>query len=65
MSLLEQVANGGVHPETAARHLRELGAGYQQVMDFAQVRLFELFSGTRMYKSQCMHSMLLLLTASG
>lgn len=23
--------------ETAARHLRELGAGYQQVRDFAQV----------------------------
>lgn len=37
VSLLQKVASGGLQPETAARHLRELGAGYQQVMDFAQV----------------------------
>lgn len=41
VSLLQQVANGGLHPEIAARHLRELGAGYQQVMDFAQVFLYQ------------------------
>lgn len=39
LSVLQKVAAGGLQPETAARHLRELGAGYQQVMDFAQVRL--------------------------
>lgn len=37
VSMLQQVANGSVQAETAARHLRELGAGYQQVRDFAQV----------------------------
>ena len=37
VSLLQKVANGSLQAETAARHLRELGAGYQQVMDFAQV----------------------------
>lgn len=37
VSLLHQVADGSVQAETAARHLRELGAGYQQVRDFAQV----------------------------
>lgn len=42
VSLLQQVASGGLHPETAARHLRELGAGYQQVMDFAQVSQLQL-----------------------
>ena len=37
VSLLQQVADGSLQAETAARHLRELGAGYQQVLDFAQV----------------------------
>lgn len=37
VSLLQQVADGSLQAETAARHLRELGAGYQQVRDFAQV----------------------------
>lgn len=37
LDVLQKVAAGGLPPETAARHLRELGAGYQQVMDFAQV----------------------------
>lgn len=37
LQVLQKVASGGVQPEAAARHLRELGAGYQQVMDFAQV----------------------------
>ena len=37
VSLLQKVASGSLQAETAARHLRELGAGYQQVMDFAQV----------------------------
>lgn len=37
VSMLQQVANGTLQAETAARHLREFGAGYQQVKDFAQV----------------------------
>lgn len=37
LQILQKVAAGSLPPEAAARHLRELGAGYQQVMDFAQV----------------------------
>lgn len=39
LQVLQNVAAGGLQPEAAARHLRELGAGYQQVMDFAQVKV--------------------------
>ena len=48
LSVLQKVAAGGLQPETAARHLRELGAGYQQVMDFAQVTFNTMFCSVDM-----------------
>jgi hypothetical protein len=38
VDLMQRVAAGAVSPDAAARAMRDMSAGYQQVMDFAGKR---------------------------